>query len=248
MPSIVDRFPKHRDDLPEAYKRIYERHYLLNREGKYQSTSLSRKLEAWMHRKVAADVRHGPDAATLEIGAGTLNQLPYEASVSRYDIVEPFRALFEGSDALKRVRHQYADVSDAYASAPYDRITSVAVFEHITDLPMVVAHAALLLRDGGHLRVAIPNEGTVMWRLGTMVTGREFRKIYGLDYQVLMKYEHVNTADEIEAVLKAFFASTDRSVFGITKWLGFYRFYDCTGANKEAARLFLQRRGLRPST
>jgi len=242
MSSILDKFPKRRDELPESYKAIYERHYRLNREGKYGTTSISSRLEAWMHRKVAGDVRDAIDASTLEIGAGTLNQLPYEPSVRRYDIVEPFSALFEQSEQLNRVRHAYRDVSEAYASAPYDRITSVAVFEHIVDLPAVVAHCALLLRDGGQLRAAIPNEGTLMWRLGTMVTGREFRKRYGLDYQVLMRYEHVNSADDVERVLGTFFSSLKRSVFGVTKWFGFYRFYECSGARTDRARQFLQKR------
>src|SRR6187402_376755 len=119
MSSVLDRFPKQRAELPDSYKAIYEKHYRLNREGKYGTTSISSRLEAWMHRKVAGDVRDGTDATTLEIGAGTLNQLPYEPSVTRYDIVEPFSSLFERSDQLHRVRHKYRDVSEAYSSGPY---------------------------------------------------------------------------------------------------------------------------------
>ncbi|HET6992666.1 MAG TPA: class I SAM-dependent methyltransferase, partial [Bacteroidia bacterium] len=117
---------------------------------------------------------------------------------------------------------------DIPATQKYDRITSIATFEHIMDLPFVVAKAALLLNENGHLRVAIPNEGTIMWTLGTKVTGFEFKKKYGLDYQTLMKYEHVNTSDDIEKVLEYFFGKTRCSVFGISKGLAFYRFYDCS--------------------
>lgn len=226
--TILDKFPKKRIELPEEFQKIYKQHYLLNREGKYKTTSLSQKLESWMHKKIAEDVSDGNQKlSTLEIGAGTLNQLQYEPPQEIYDIVEPFKALFEGSPMLKKVRNVYNDITDIN-NEKYDRITSVATFEHIMNLPMVVAKAALLLNENGHLRTAIPNEGTIMWKLGTMLTGWEFKKTHGLDYQILMKYEHVNTAKDIEGVLNCFFEKTKCSVFGISKGLAFYRFYDCS--------------------
>ena len=77
-----------------------------------------------------------------------------------------------------------------------------------------------------------------------MVTGHEFKKRYGLNYQVLMKYEHVNTANDIEAVLEVFFDRVACRVFGLCKGLGFYRFYECSSPRTEAARDFLHGRGL----
>jgi trans-aconitate methyltransferase len=148
--------------------------------------------------------------------------------------VEPFKELFEDSAHLSRIDQIYADISEVPAEKKYDRVTSIATFEHIMDLPFVVAHGASHLTEGGTMRVAIPNEGTIMWRLGTMVTGAEFKKKYGLDYQLLMKYEHVNTADDIEAVLKHFFHTVKCSVFGISKSLAFYRFYECSEVNNTA--------------
>jgi hypothetical protein len=125
-------------------------------------------------------------------------------------------------------------------SAPYDRITSVAVFEHIVDLPVVVAHAALLLAPEGHLRTAIPNESTILWRMGTMVTGREFERTHGLDYRVLMAFEHVNTADEIEAVLTEFFGTSRCTVLGVSKRVALYRFYDCSSPLRARAESYLR--------
>ncbi len=240
--SILDKFPKERIDLPEAYRKIYRQHYLSNREGKYRTTSLSQKLESWMHKKVASDLKiKGDSRSTLEIGAGTLNQLAYENSSGNYDIVEPFKELYEGSPYLSRVNDIYADIAEVQPDLKYDRITSIATFEHIMDLPLVVAQASQHLEEGGTIRVAIPNEGTIMWRLGTMVTGAEFKKKYGLDYQVLMKYEHVNTAGEIEEVLKYFFHHVKVSVFGISKGLAFYRFYECSEVKNDAVKSYLIR-------
>ena len=185
------------------------------------------KMEQWLHKAVAADLKGSrEDIPTLEIGAGTLNQLPYEPGIRSYDIVEPFAELYKGSAHLGRVRNVFSDIMEIH-DRKYKRITSVAVFEHIMNLPEVVARAATLLDRDGVMRVSIPNEGTILWRMGTMLTGYEFKKMYGLDYQVLMRYEHVNTADEIEAVLKHYFGETRTRVFGLNRTFAFYRFIEC---------------------
>ena len=241
--KILDLFPKNRVDLPQAYQDIYAKHYLINREGKSKTTSLSQKLERWLHKQVAKDVVHGVAKSTLEIGAGTLNQVDYEPKVGPYDIIEPFKELFEGSPKLSHIDQVYDDISEVEVNE-YDRITSVAVFEHIMDLPYVVAKSALLLKQDGCIRTAIPNEGTFMWKLGTKVTGREFKKKYGLDYQTLMTYEHVNKAKEIKEVLNCFFDCTKSSTFGVTSAVGFYRFFEHKNPNKEFAKKYLSDRGL----
>ena len=182
-----------------------------------------------MHRKVAEDVRMGSEKSTLEIGAGTLNHLAYEMVSDSYDIVEPFRYLFESSPLAKVLRTIYGDISEIPADRKYDRIISIAAFEHICDLPQVVAKCGLLLNSGGSVRIGIPSEGTILWRLGyTFTTGLEFRRKYKLDYSLLMKHEHVNTAKEIEMVMRHFFSEIESSVFGFSKGLSFYQFYSCS--------------------
>ncbi len=239
--KVLDRFPKQHAELPPEYWAIYELHYKKNRQGETAATSLSSRMERWLHVKVAEDVKDEKcgDRDTLEIGAGMLNQLSLEPNVKHYDIVEPFEELYRGSPCLGRIRMIYKDISDIPAGNSYNRITSVAAFEHILNLPEVVAKATLLLTPNGSLRVSIPNEGTLLWKLGTLITGYEYKRMYGLDYQVLMKYEHVNTADEIEAVLRWFFQSVNRRVFGISKKMAFYRFLECTGPEVERARTYL---------
>lgn len=242
---MLKNFPKPRIELPEEYRRIYNEHYLKNRNGEYKSTSLSVKVEGWMHRKVAADtLANNKLCATLEIGAGTLNQLKYERESKPYDIVEPFRELFEKTEELKNIRTVYNDIGDIDRILKYDRITSVAVFEHIMDLPVVVARAVLLLRTDGCLRTAIPNEGTIIWKMGLKIPAFEFKRTYGLDYKVLMKYEHVNTADEIEEVIRFFFKKVKCSVLGISRGLALLRFLEATEPDVEAAEKYLKERKL----
>jgi len=239
---VFDEFPKRRKQLPIEYKKIYNEYYKKNREGQTTATSISMRMETWLHKIVASDVRDSRhDCPTLEIGAGTLNQLPYERKILTYDIVEPFEELYRNSKWLNQVRNIYHDIDEIDEKVSYDRITSIATFEHILDLPRVVAKAALLLNENGHLRVSIPNEGTILWKLGTKITGYEFEKDYGLDYRILMKYEHVNTADEIEHVITYFFRNIKCSVMGVNRKLAFYLFFDCSNPNLDVARNYLIR-------
>jgi len=238
---LFSQFPKHRAPLPPEYAAIYLQHYRNSREGNSQILSLAQRAERWMHRKVAKDAGDGPPKATLEIGAGNLNQLPYEPNSQPYDIVEPFRELYESSPHRQRVRNIYDDVSQIPQEHRYDRITSIAVLEHVCNLPELVARSALLLADGGCFRAGIPSEGTILWRLGwQLTTALDFRARHNLDYKVLMRYEHVNTASEIEEVLRYFFSDTRTSVFGVMRSLSFYQFFACSGPRLERCREYLQ--------
>ncbi|MEX2335828.1 MAG: hypothetical protein WD555_00985, partial [Fulvivirga sp.] len=236
---MLSDFPKVRKELPKAYQDIYESHYMKNREGETAATSVSQKMEKWLHKMVAADLNGKEDVSTLEIGAGTLNQLRYE-NTAPYDIIEPFKSLYDGSPLLPKVRNTFDDIDEIDSTHKYNRIISIATFEHICDLPQVVAKSCLLLANEGTLRVAIPNEGTILWTLGwKLTTGLEYKLKYGLDYKVLMEYEHVNTADEIELVLKHFYKNVKHKVFGLSRKLAFYRFYECSQPDVEKARAFL---------
>ena len=228
LETVLARFPKSRPPLPPALQAIYTRQYKENRAGETPAASASQRLERWLHRQVAADVTSkeamGPKP-TLEIGAGTLNQLNFEPANPAYDIVEPFEELYSDSPLKGRVRSTYADIADVPAGAAYDRIVSAATLEHICDLPLVLARAARLLTDGGVVRSAIPSEGGFLWKLGWMcTTGLEFRIRHGLDYGLMMAHEHVNDALEIETLLRALFEDVEIRSFGLGRQLSLYRF------------------------
>ena len=220
-------FPKIRPTLPPEYQKIYLQHIQENRHGESPASRLSTTLEGWMHRRIARDVRDSNRSlSTLEIGAGTLNHLRYEPHNTAYDIVEPADYQFAGSPFLSRVRTIYNDIEEV--ETRYDRIISIASFEHICNLPEVVASCGLLLKPGGQLRAAIPTEGGPLWRLGwKLTTGREFQRRYGLDYEVIMRAEHVNTWREVADVLNYFFQLVECSYLGLSRALSVYQVYIC---------------------
>jgi len=231
--QLVHTYPRTREPLPPEYAAIYDQHYSENRNGATVMSSVSSKMEEWLHRKVAKTA--GLNFSTLEIGAGTLNQLNFETPGKVYDIVEPYEKLFANASNRKYVREVFPDISKVPLPREdgYDRITSVACFEHITDLPFVIQKTTQLLKPSGILCVSIPNEGRFLWKLAyTITTGREFKKRFNLDYEVLMRYEHINKADEIEIILNHFYQDVKRRLYGIGKTFSFYRYYECRGPIK----------------
>ena len=274
MPNIFPQFPKMRTPLPKQYAEIYESYYKSNRNGDTTASGAAQKMERWLHKKVANDTRGLGGCKTLEIGAGTLNQLNFESDFSHYDAIEPFSALYSDSPNLSKVRKIYADISEvasefnianangggeldknristinpALDSATksqnttklYDRIISCATLEHILDLPSVVATACLLLDDNGVFSASIPSQGRFLWTLGyKATTGLEFRLKYGLDYDVIMNYEHCNNQREIIAVCAHFFGNVRKSLFGISDELSLYTHLSCRNPRKECAMDYL---------
>jgi hypothetical protein len=240
---MFKNFPKIRKPLPKNIENIYSEHYKSNREGKTTASSLAQRMETWLHKQVARDVTNPdlPPKVTLELGAGTLNQLQYEPASTSYDIIEPFTDLYKESHLLKNIRNIYTDIAEIPPGSRYDRITSIATLEHICNLPEVIARSGLLLASNGVLRASIPSEGTFLWTLGwKLSTGLEFRIKHGIDYGILMEHEHVNTAKEVEDVLEYFFSDVNCKVFGISRAISLYRYYECHNPKIERCRKFLQ--------
>jgi len=201
--KLVSSFPKVRPPLSAAHARLYEREYQLNREGTAPIERLAKWVESWMHRCVA---RHSGEGPTLELGAGTLNHLKYETVLDDYDVVEPFEALFSGNPLVGRVRHIYSDQRQIPLRPAYARIVSIAVLEHMTDLPRELARSGVLLRPQGVFQAGIPSEGGFLWWLGwRCTTGISYWLRNRLDYGVVMRHEHVNTSDEIVALVRLLF-------------------------------------------
>ena len=239
--AVLVRFPKIRAELPPEYKAFHTKFYQAAREGQHAGASIALTLEKWMHRRVLADVSAFP---LLELGAGTLNHVPFEPQVGDYDIVEPMEVLYQGKSERARIRDTFADTDEVPADRRYPRIVSIAVLEHVTNLPEVIARAALLLTRDGSFRAGIPSEGGLLWYLAyTFGTGASFRLKYGLNYGVYQRYEHVNKAWEIEAVIRTFFRRVKIARFPLPGLhLSFYTYLQAEEPDREAAEEYLANR------
>lgn len=201
--ALLASYPRMRRPLSASQQSHYEEHYRQNRSGSKGLFRATAALESWMHRAVA----RSPEAAdVLELGAGNLNHVRYEEHASSYDAVEPMRVLWEDSPYRSSIRTMYQDLAEIEPGKSYDRIISIAVLEHLTALPMMVAQSGLLLRPGGRFQAGIPSEGGFLWGAAwRATTGIAYRIRRGEDYGTLMRHEHISTAREIQAVLEYFF-------------------------------------------
>jgi SAM-dependent methyltransferase len=219
--------------LSPAHEATYIEHYRANRAGQGISRIVMR-LESWMHRELA----RRPAPTILEIGAGNLNHVPYHSAAQAYDAVEPFRELWEDSPHRQRVRAIFRDIAEIPERSAYDLVLSIAVLEHLTDLPFVLARSALLLRQGGSLRAGFPSEGGFLWGLAwRSTTGIAYRLRRGLDYGAIMRHEHVNSAPEILELLGYFFADVEVARFP-SPWhhLSFYTVASATSPRLDRCR------------
>src|SRR5260370_9574696 len=110
LERLLMSYPRERPPLPPALAAIYHDTYVSSREGRGVLYRITQSLEAWMHRRVAAD--SAPGQTVLEIGAGTLNHLRFEAADETYDVVEPYTALYDSRPETNRVRAFYAYIAD----------------------------------------------------------------------------------------------------------------------------------------
>jgi SAM-dependent methyltransferase len=237
MARLLATYPRARPALGPLHRAVYERELLINRTGGSLTNRLTIALEGWMHRAAAARATPG---SVLEIGAGTLNHLPYE-SPAEYDAVEPNKRLWAGSPRLGRVRAMYESLAAVPEGSAYDRVLSIAVLEHLDALPEVVARAALLLKPGGRFQAGIPSEGGFLWGAAwRLTTGIGYRLRNGLPYGPLMRYEHLNDAPDILAVLRWFFGRVEVRRFPLPlHHLSFYAYVEASAPDVERCRAYL---------
>jgi len=235
---LLGSYPRERPPLSEAHLAAYVDEYKLNRSGEGLLYRLVALLESWGHKKVA-DPRNQGDI--LEIGAGTLNHVPYESGIPSYDCVEPFRELLAGSPHLGRVRCIYDDVEEIPAGQLYSRVISIAVLEHVRNLPTLLATSAKHLLSGGRFQAVIPTEGGFLWGVSwRLSTGIAYRIRTGLDYKSVMRHEHINDSREIIDLIGYFFSVVRISRFPFPgHHASFYTYIDASVPDDAAVSAFL---------
>ena len=159
-----------------------------------------------------------PGLRTLEIGAGTGEHLLYESAASqeyyalefRPELANRLSARFPGVRTIVGDCQNRIDVPDH----SFDRVLAIHLLEHLADLPKALDEVARVLRPGGVFSAVIPCEGGVGYSLGRQVSSKKvFEKRYGIEYDWLISYDHVNRAREIIDELKRRFDVTHRRFY-----------------------------------
>lgn len=181
----------------------------------------------------------------LEIGAGTLNHVAFEPEHIPYDIVEPFTALYIDHPLKSRLRHIYQNIRDVPEKSRYQRIFSIAALEHLTELPFCLAQSGCLLETDGIFQAGIPAEGGLLWGLAWRCsTGLAYRLRTGLDYKTLIRHEHINTAQEILALVRYFFKNVKVKFFPLPSFhFSVFLYIEATQPDAARCREYIKTQG-----
>jgi len=105
------------------------------------------------------------------------------------------KALFRKARCVAASAPSMRVFSRSNRSEQYDRVLSVAVLEHLGEMPAIIAASARLIRQGGVFQAGIPAEGGLLWGLAwRLTTAIAYRARTGLAYAPVMRHEHLNTA------------------------------------------------------
>ncbi len=75
------------------------------------------------------------------------------------------------------------------------------------------------------------------WRFTTSLS---FKLRHGLDYKVIMRHDHLNTATEVEGVIRHFYKKVRRRRFPLpTKHLSFYSYFAGAEPDRHACEDYL---------
>lgn len=204
--KIINQYPKKRAVLSHRLNKLYKKIYAENRKGTGLANKISSYLESWMHKKIESRIKDIKISKSLEIGAGTLNHLVYVNNLEHYDVIEPAKWLYTDAKSKKLIKNFYSDIFEISSNEKYDRILSIATLEHVLDLPKLIEQSKKLLNKGGIFQAAIPCEGEFAWYCGWKFgTGLAFWLKHGLNYEELMKFEHVNNLNEISKIINFYF-------------------------------------------
>ena len=202
--ELLNKYPKKRPPLNDKLKKIFDSEYKKNR-----SNFLSQLSESWLHYSIKG--RKDSSNNTLEIGAGSLNHIPYEHynNDKKYDVIEPKKFLYEDSPNKKYVNNFYKNFTET-PNSYYDRIISCAVLEHLEDLPKFLYLASSKLKENGYHSHSVPCEGYPTWNITWyLMSGITFKLRTGQNFRDVQKHEHLNNFDEIIALISYFYQKVE---------------------------------------
>ena len=142
----------------------------------------------------------------VEIGCGTGDFIPY-CPCKKYmgvDITEDFII----TSKEKFPEHEFV-VGDAY-DLPFENnsissLLSFSTLEHLDKLDLALEQVNRVLTDDGEFIFGIPTEG-FLYRIGrNLTTKRHVEKTTNVNYDELLKKEHVNACKDILDAVKSHF-------------------------------------------
>jgi ubiquinone/menaquinone biosynthesis C-methylase UbiE len=93
----------------------------------------------------------------------------------------------------------------SYADNSFDRLIATHVLEHIYQPHLAIKEWRRVVKNGGVISILIPTDPGVAWRLGRHLGPRKNAVAQGIDYDYVMAREHVNSCNNLIALLRHYF-------------------------------------------
>lgn len=99
----------------------------------------------------------------------------------------------------------------SYDDNSFDRLIATHVLEHIYQPHIALKEWIRVVKHGGVLSILIPTDPGVAWRLGRHLGPRKNAIAQGIAYDYVMAREHVNSCNNLIALLRHYFPERTES-------------------------------------
>jgi phosphatidylethanolamine/phosphatidyl-N-methylethanolamine N-methyltransferase len=200
-------------DYREKFADVYD-------DSNYSSRSLQSSVMRASHKLTEkAFDRQVHFDRVLEIGAGTGEHLPFvrhtfneytlsdldpktlAVAAKKLDGIAPGKIRFEPQTGEKL----------PYPDNSFDRVIATHVLEHIYQPHLVLREWFRVLKHNGVLSILIPTDPGLAWRLGRHLGPRKNAIAKGIAYDYIMAREHVNSCNNLIAILKHYFPDSTQA-------------------------------------
>lgn len=162
---------------------------------------------------------HAHFSRVLEIGAGTGEHLPFVRHTFDHYLLSDLdpktlqiaKRKLAGKYVGKLSFHAQLGSTLAFSDNAFDRLVATHVLEHIYQPHLALREWYRVVKHGGVLSILIPTDPGVAWRLGRYLGPRRNALAQGIAYDYVMAREHVNSCNNLIALLRYYFPNSKES-------------------------------------
>lgn len=163
--------------------------------------------------------KHDHFSKVLEIGAGTGEHLGFvkhsfdQYVLSDLDVKTLDVAKRKLNDKFSNKLSYEVQSGEglSYDNNSFDRLIATHVLEHIYQPHLALKEWRRVLKNGGVLSILIPTDPGIAWRLGRHLGPRKNAIAQGIAYDYVMAREHVNSCNNLIALLRHYFPERTES-------------------------------------
>ncbi|WP_434705769.1 class I SAM-dependent methyltransferase [Pseudomonas sp. Z1-12] len=157
--------------------------------------------------------------SVLEVGAGTGEHVNFvRHAFDQYTLTDMDQKTLEVAKIKIGKRHEgrlkfetQAGNDLSYGDNTFDRLIASHVLEHIYQPHLALKEWRRVLKNGGVLSILIPTDPGLAWRLGRHLGPRKNAIAQGIAYDYVMAREHVNSCNNLIAILRHYFPGAKES-------------------------------------